>query len=147
MLLDLFLVDCPTLTAIYTLSLHDALPIYTRFAGRAWSRFVDLHGGTLWRADFHAMLKPAPIGYLKLDFTHDEPLQNGQIRYSFNIQNKTVALKNLKLVVMLPHETSYLPKSSSLDTKMISDPQVQENMLIFRSEEHTSELQSHHDLV
>jgi len=30
----------------------------TRFAGNAFSQFVDLQGGTLWRADFHLGLKP-----------------------------------------------------------------------------------------
>jgi len=30
----------------------------TRHAGTPWSRFVDLQGGTLWRADFHVTRKP-----------------------------------------------------------------------------------------
>ncbi len=30
----------------------------TRFAGRSFSQFVDLQGGTLWRADFHLALRP-----------------------------------------------------------------------------------------
>ena len=30
----------------------------TRFAGRAYSQFVDLQGGTMWRTDFHVALKP-----------------------------------------------------------------------------------------
>lgn len=34
----------------------------TRFAGRAWSKFIDLQGGTLWRTDFHAILKPKLTG-------------------------------------------------------------------------------------
>ena len=29
----------------------------TRSAGRSWSRFIDLQGGTLWRTDFHAAVK------------------------------------------------------------------------------------------
>ena len=30
----------------------------TRFAGRSFSQFVDLQGGSLWRADFHLALRP-----------------------------------------------------------------------------------------
>ncbi len=30
----------------------------TRYAGTPWSQFVDLQGGTLWRADFHVTRKP-----------------------------------------------------------------------------------------
>ncbi len=30
----------------------------TRFAGRPFSQFVDLQGGSLWRADFHLALRP-----------------------------------------------------------------------------------------
>ena len=34
----------------------------SRFAGRSYSQFVDLQGGTLWRADFHVALKPPVHG-------------------------------------------------------------------------------------
>lgn len=33
----------------------------SRFAGRAFSQFVELQGGTLWRADFHVMAKGEPL--------------------------------------------------------------------------------------
>ena len=32
----------------------------TRFAGNAYSQFVDVKGGGLWRADFHVQLTPPP---------------------------------------------------------------------------------------
>jgi uncharacterized repeat protein (TIGR01451 family) len=103
----------------------------TRFAGRAWSQFIDLHGGTLWRADFHAMQKPAPRGHLRLNFVHDKLRQNDQIHYRFNLQNKTVALDNLKFVVMLPQGTQYISGSSIFDGKILDDPQAQENILTY----------------
>jgi uncharacterized repeat protein (TIGR01451 family) len=34
----------------------------SRFAGSAYSQFVDLQGGTLWRANFHLGLKPPAVG-------------------------------------------------------------------------------------
>jgi len=44
-------------------SLPDSVEMFaceknTRHAGTAWSQFVDLQGGTLWRADFHVIRKP-----------------------------------------------------------------------------------------
>lgn len=38
----------------------------TRYAGRAWSKFVDVQGGTLWRTDFHIVRRPPPTGNLSL---------------------------------------------------------------------------------
>jgi len=44
-------------------SLPDSVEMFAceknaRHAGTAWSQFVDLQGGTLWRADFHVIRKP-----------------------------------------------------------------------------------------
>jgi uncharacterized repeat protein (TIGR01451 family) len=36
----------------------------SRFAGRAYSQFVNLRGGSLWRADFHVKKKIAPVANL-----------------------------------------------------------------------------------
>ncbi len=40
----------------------------TRFAGKAHSQFVDVQGGTLWKADFYLAPKRVPTGTLKIDF-------------------------------------------------------------------------------
>ncbi len=45
----------------------------TRFSGTPWSRFVDLKGGVLWRADFHVRLKP---GMKKPAAAPDAPLKD-----------------------------------------------------------------------
>ncbi|MGD8628327.1 MAG: hypothetical protein PVH52_04540, partial [bacterium] len=39
----------------------------SRFAGRSYSRFVDLEAGTMWRTDFHVALKPAAAGEAGLE--------------------------------------------------------------------------------
>ncbi|MEQ6341117.1 MAG: cellulose-binding domain-containing protein [Gammaproteobacteria bacterium] len=46
----------------------------TRSAGRAWSKFIDVQGGTMWRVDFHVALKPRQEGNvtLKMDSTPHE---------------------------------------------------------------------------
>ncbi|MBE9504775.1 MAG: OmpA family protein, partial [Proteobacteria bacterium] len=38
-----------------------------RFAGRSFSQFVDLQGGTLWRSDFHLALKARMDGEVELE--------------------------------------------------------------------------------
>ena len=47
-----------TSTACRTPWKTEACEMNTRFAGTPWSQFVDLQGGTLWRADFHVKRKP-----------------------------------------------------------------------------------------
>ena len=52
----------------------------TRHAGTAFSQFVDVQGGTLWRADFHVAKKPPlsnPVT-LRLDFGRCEQRRRGQ---------------------------------------------------------------------
>lgn len=39
----------------------------SRFAGKTFSQFVDLQGGTLWRADFHLALKPRAKGEISIE--------------------------------------------------------------------------------
>ncbi|MFN3236438.1 MAG: DUF11 domain-containing protein [Pseudomonadales bacterium] len=41
----------------------------SRFAGSPYSQFVDLQGGTLWRADFEVQDKPAPESQIDLEQT------------------------------------------------------------------------------
>jgi uncharacterized repeat protein (TIGR01451 family) len=104
----------------------------TRFAGRAWSKFVDLQGGTLWRVDFHAALKPKPAGHLQLQLRTDEQTSPDQLRYRITLRNQTVPLSNLKLIVMLPEKTVYRPGSSRLGDAALTDPQVNDTILTYR---------------
>ncbi len=39
---------------------------HSRFAGRGFSRFVDLQAGTLWRTDFHVKALPPPKAKVEL---------------------------------------------------------------------------------
>ncbi len=45
----------------------------SRFAGRAYSQFVDLQGGTLWRTDFHLGLKPKMKGEVTIELKSSLP--------------------------------------------------------------------------
>jgi uncharacterized repeat protein (TIGR01451 family) len=104
----------------------------TRFAGRAWSKFVDLRGGTLWRVDFHAALKPKPRGHLHLQLSSDEQTNHDQLRYRITLRNQTVPLSNLKLILMLPEKSAYRPGSSSFGSNALPDPEVNDTILTYR---------------
>ena len=94
----------------------------TRFAGNDFSQFVDVQGGTLWRADFHAGLKPKLVGEVGIEITTSlkkagaggPRLDQGKdlIEYNVPMRVGVVPARNLKLTIMLPEGASYQPGST-----------------------------------
>lgn len=106
----------------------------SRFAGRAYSQFVDLQGGTLWRADFYLSKnepEPVPIAPMVApEVTSGEvglemfSSQDGDvINYRILLQAATVAVDNTLLRVILPPGASYIAGSSSIGAHAVSDPE------------------------
>jgi len=104
----------------------------SRFAGRAWSQFVDVQGGTLWRTDFHIANKPVPEGNVAIQISNKTQQINGDIPYLIDIHSETVSIENMRLNVLIPEGSSYKSGSSSFDGKSINDPDVSDNMLTYR---------------
>ncbi len=104
----------------------------TRFTGRAWSQFIDVQGGSLWRADFHVAPKPKPQGNISLQISNSELLDGDEMEYRIVLHSETVATDNLRLTFMVPANTEYKTGSSTLDMKAIDDPDMNRNMLTFR---------------
>jgi len=102
----------------------------TRFAGRRFSQFVDLKGGTLWRADFYVGLKPELRDDVSLEIT--SALQDDRVTYGLNLQGGEVPLRNLRLTIMLPEGSLYVRGSSSLNGETLPDPMRTENLLTYR---------------
>lgn len=102
----------------------------SRFAGRGFSRFVDLQGGTLWRTDFHVKALPPPKGIvgLKMHSRVDGDLAT----YHLAMKGGNVALNNMRLMIDLPAGVHYIPGSSVLDNKAIADPEIHGPVLIYR---------------
>lgn len=92
----------------------------SRFAGRAYSQFVDLQGGTLWRADFHVGLRPKPRGEAAIAL--DSRLQGETVTYRLPLQVGGVSLRNLRLSVLLPKGMEYVAGTSAMDGTPIADP-------------------------
>ncbi len=102
----------------------------SRFAGRAYSQFVDLQGGSMWRTDFHVALKPRARGEVK--FALNGTLEDDTAEFRVPIGLGDVALRNLRLTVTLPEGAEYLPDSFRLDGMPFAEPTAGEDGLIFQ---------------
>ena len=91
-----------------------------QFAGRNFSQFVDIQGGTMWRADFHVELRKKPRGEVSIEL--NGALENNLVTFSIPVQISKVPLSNLRLTTLLPEGLEYLPGSSRLDTEQLDDP-------------------------
>ncbi|HYM47188.1 MAG TPA: hypothetical protein VES91_01830, partial [Burkholderiaceae bacterium] len=73
----------------------------SRFAGRAYSQFVDVQGGSLWRADFYVRRKlpiSAPVG-IRLQ---GQIKQDSALGLQLDLDGAGVPVKNLRVTLMMP---------------------------------------------
>lgn len=64
----------------------------TRFAGRSFSQFVNVRGGTLWRADFHVRRRPAEAVCLDQKLSADDGRVRLEIGYPVTSLSTSVTL-------------------------------------------------------
>ena len=102
---------------------------HTRFAGRAFSRFVDLQGGTLWRTDFHVKVLPPPKADVTLSLTSG--VADHVATYHLGMNGGDMLLNNIRLMISMPEGADYLPGSSVLDNRVIADPQINGQVLTY----------------
>jgi uncharacterized repeat protein (TIGR01451 family) len=130
----------------------------SRFAGRAFSQFVEVQGGTLWRTDFHvkggkaaaATTTPAP------PVPGDTPRQSGEtlpavalatprmavslknsiagqtIIYAVTMEGGKTPLSAVRLSVELPEGATYLRGTSTLADGSIKDPLIEGQKLSYQ---------------
>jgi len=104
----------------------------TRFSGSAYSQFVDLQGGSMWRVDFHVARQvkarkappelPPSKGEVSIELT--SALYGGTIVYHVPLQGRNVPKDDLQLTVTLPEGVVYEPNSSQLDGNPFADPAI-----------------------
>ncbi len=102
----------------------------TRYAGTPYSQFVDIQGGTLWRADFYVRNKP-PIVDTSSIVVNSE-LIGEDVKYSVHMRNGAIAVKNYRLIISLPEGIDYVLGSSMLNGKQFEDPYINEQVLVYR---------------
>lgn len=108
----------------------------TAFASTSYSQFVDIQGGTLWRADFYLKEKPRPEpvelkGEAGIELK-SAPEGVNIVDFKVPVHVSKVPLKNLRLTAMLPQGLSYINGSSRLGEAELPDPLVMENALTYR---------------
>ncbi|MFO7982449.1 MAG: OmpA family protein [Desulfuromonadales bacterium] len=94
----------------------------SRFAGRSYSQFVDLQGGSMWRTDFHVALKPRARGEVSIELSSD--LNENTAAFRLPIRIGGVAVENPRLSLILPEGVRYLAGSSTLNGSSIDDPEA-----------------------
>jgi uncharacterized repeat protein (TIGR01451 family) len=102
-----------------------------RFAGRAYSQFVDVQGGTMWRADFHVQLKPKTTGNVNLQMT-SRLKPRGKVLTQAVVSGKSVPVQNIRLTALIPEGLEYIPGSSRVDDKPVLDPEGGSGAMTFR---------------
>jgi uncharacterized repeat protein (TIGR01451 family) len=97
------------------------------FSGSPNSRFVELHGGTIWRTDFNLKLRARKQGTMEVRMHSN--LNGGTVEYRIPVTVGVVDLKNVRMSVMLPDEATYITGTSMMHGKPIPDPRVFGNVL------------------
>lgn len=99
-----------------------------RHAGRAYSQFIDVRGGALWRSDFVIERKPLPKGTAMLGM-QSEAIGPATLQHTLTLDVQHVSLANARVLAMLPEGVSYVPSSLQIDGKRADDPRLLENTL------------------
>lgn len=103
----------------------------TRFAGRNYSQFVELHGGALWRVDFHVHKVAPPAGTVSLQLYQISAGDGVSQQNSADLRVATVPVTNLRLMIIPPEGVTYVPGSAALDGSSIADPDITGGALQF----------------
>jgi len=94
----------------------------TRFAGSPYSQFVDVKGGTLWRADFRIQEKAPPESTVSLTQTIKADADG--LWVSIKVDNDgPVDVHNVSAVYAVPKGWMIVPDSGSLDGAPLSSSQ------------------------
>jgi uncharacterized repeat protein (TIGR01451 family) len=118
----------------------------SRFAGRAFSQFVETQGGALWRTDFHVRRKPSaeksavespPVasGPLKGEIVLQlaNTTEGKDIAYRVDMRGSTLPVGAARLNIILPEGVLYEPGSSMMDKVAIADPmQIDNTRMTFK---------------
>lgn len=101
---------------------YEARPcqVDNHFAGRTFSQFVDLQGGTPWQANFYVAPKPLPTG--QISFSLEGHVAGTTVLYRLPIEIRDVAVANLQALLVLPPGTGNLPGSTRINGLAAADP-------------------------
>jgi uncharacterized repeat protein (TIGR01451 family) len=105
--------------------------VNSRQAGRAYSQFVEVRGGALWRADFALTTRKPPEGIVRLSVNRQPP-EYGSVVVDAAVTVEGVAVGNMKLLAMLPEGFIYVQGTATDNGQPLADPDAAEGVLSFR---------------
>ena len=97
-------------------------------AGRDYSQFAELRGGTLWRSDFVLRQKAAPKGDVQFEFKSSllpDASGEGLAAHEAVVRVGGVTVGNTRAMVMLPNGFEYVPGSATVDGNKVTDAKNQ----------------------
>ncbi len=99
-------------------------------AGRAYSQFVDVRGGALWRSDFVLARRLVPKGRvaLRLETAAAGPTQ---LLHTAKLNVAQLPIRAARVMLMLPEGLEYQSGSAQLDGQTVADPSISSNVLTF----------------
>ena len=111
-------------------------------AGRDYSQFVELRGGSLWRADFRLAQRPLPTGTADLelssavagsaDLAGAAGAANATaLTHTLSLHSGAVPLQGVRLRIMLPAGLQYVEDSALFNGKATAQPQSDAGVLSF----------------
>lgn len=115
-------------------------------AGRNYSQFVDVQGGSYWRVDFFLKMREPEMGEIRQQLDHKllpfnteelaampygSPVEQ-KVGYKLTLDGKGLPLQNVIGMVSLPEGFVYEAGSSTIDGRPVADPEVSYGTLIYR---------------
>jgi uncharacterized repeat protein (TIGR01451 family) len=100
-----------------------------RSAGRAYSQFVDVRGGALWRSDFRVQRKPLPKGAVSVELA-TLASEAARLSHSISLDVQQIALTNARVLVMLPDGLRYVSDTATINGQAVQ-PIVADDLLSF----------------
>ncbi|HET9445177.1 MAG TPA: OmpA family protein, partial [Steroidobacteraceae bacterium] len=103
---------------------------HVRNAGRAYSQFVDVRGGALWRSDFVLARRLVPKGRvaLALETSVAGPTQ---LLHTAKLNVTQLPISAARVMLMLPEGLEYQRGSAQVDGQATADPSISGNVLTF----------------
>jgi uncharacterized repeat protein (TIGR01451 family) len=115
-------------------------------AGRAFSQFVDVQGGSFWRVDFALKMKTPESGEIRQRLSHQlvplAAMADGKLpynspvpeklRFTVDLEGNGLEVNNVIQMIALPDGVIYEPGSSVLDNVPWEDPQISYGTLIYK---------------
>ncbi|MBB6092891.1 putative repeat protein (TIGR01451 family) [Povalibacter uvarum] len=101
-----------------------------RQAGSAYSQFVDVRGGALWRSDFLLQRKQPAKGEVILRF-QTSVIDPATLRHTAALQATGPEISNSRAMILMPSGLAFLPGSAQVNGAPAADPSVTDGVLTF----------------